>query len=300
MFVKIFRHFFYAHEETHDLGMAKLERLKVCIKALSDLNKFFCKELSAPFTKIYSFLNFLSLDNKKFKTENKGENFWELSSLKLSEKGFESFEAQANYLLQPLCAALATSRVFLDKFDSEKKIFGESSYIYKALSLFSIAEIALTILYLARKSIKAKKSWISLVKLYSKENTFSQDLKTQAYQTILEVQSAALKFFPFIAKKQWIPYIKIAQTCVNLLKVPSKLDKYSLKVKKAQQDYEAAIFTKLKELDTKKDLNEFLKEYKSLYQQVVQSSNTFLLIAFFKALQERELSLKATSCMQSF
>jgi len=294
MIVEIFRYFFYASAEKHDIDVAKLERIKVCTKALSDLNKLVCKDISAPFTKVYSFLNFLSFDNKKFKKESMGEKFWEFSFLKPSEKGFDSLEAQTNYLLQPLCVALAISRFFLEKFDGEKKMFGESSLIYKALNLSYIAEAALTTLYLARKSLTAKKSWLSLVKLLSTENTFSQASKTQAYQTFLDVQSAALKFFPFIAPLQWTSYIKVAQTCVNLLKVPAKLDKHSKKVEKAFSNYEKFIFDQLNQIDSKaKDLKGFLEEYKYLYKEAAQSSNTTLLMAFLKTLQEKELSLKA-------
>jgi hypothetical protein len=293
MIVEIFRYFFNACAEKHDVDSAKLERIKICIKALADLNKLVCKDVATPLARIYSFLNFLSFDNKKFKKEHKGDKFWGFSFLKPNEKGFDSFEAQANYLLQPLCVALATSRFFLEKLDNENKIFGESSLIYKALNLSSIAEVALTTLYLTRKSLTAKNSWLSLVKLHSEENKFSQALKTQAYQTFLDVQSAALKFCPFITPLSWTSYIKIAQTCVNLLKVPAKLDNYSEKVEKALIKYEKSIFDKLKQLETKSnDLQGFLVDYISLYEKAAHSSNITLLMAFLKTLQDKEDYLK--------
>lgn len=290
MLVKNFRIFFPATAEKNDLDFTKLEKYKTYVKAFESLAKLFCKEISTPFSKIYSLINYLTFENKKNEHEASGQDFFDTSKITYDEKGFELLEAQANLLLQPIFVLSAISQQILSTTrNGEKDFFKVAANEISNLS-FS-ASWALNVLLIVRTTLTAKKSIVKLQETLKKKDITKKELTRQIYDTFLDVASFVMKISEKITPKWCSQPLKTAQSVVNLLKTPAKLKKQKVKEEKALNRFEASIKYQLEQLSCRKlSSKDFLKEFKRLYNQIENSSNCEILLCFKNALQSQSFA----------
>lgn len=289
MIIEKFREFFSVSYEKHAMQIAQLDLFKLWCKASSDINHLCCKQLSAPFSKVYTFLNYLSFDNQKYIKTIQQKKFWGLDRISLSESGYDALEEQAQLLLQPLSLSLWIAQLGLEFFSSKNKKSESNSLLQHVVTLSSAISSTLSMLVLTRQALSTKKSTLNLKKIWHQEKSFAKHLQKQLIETFLDVCGFSLKLTSCINPAWCKSTIKTAQCCINLLKIPEKLNKQHKKIEKAILNYESATLEELKQLCAK-DLprQEFIPEFFEIFEKVSKSTNPELLIQF-KDILEKEL-----------
>ena len=289
MFVEKFREFFSVSHEKHAVQIAQLDLFKLWCKAASDINQLICKQLSVPFSKTYAVLNFLSFDNQKYIKTIQQKKFWGLDRISLSESGYDALEEQAQLLLQPLSVSLWVAQLGLEYFSSKNTKSAINSLLQHVCTLSSAISSSLSMLVLTRQALSTKKSTNALKKSWLQEKSFTKPLQKQILETFLDVCGFSLKLTSCISPTWCKSTIKTVQCCINLLKIPEKLNKQHKKIEKAIVNYESAALEQLRQLCAKElPKQEFIHEFFQIFQKISKSTNVELL-THFRDILEKEL-----------
>lgn len=268
MFVENFRKFFPVFSEKHDLDMSRLEQVKTYIKTISHAAKLVSKDVATPFVKAFSFLNYLSFENKKFKNED----FWNLKKIELSEKGFNALEEQGNMALQPLWLSCVLAQVVLHHLGDNEIVKTADSYLGCCAFITSQALLGI---YLVRKGLSANKSLKQLKKTWTDSTQTTKAKFKQLYDSMLDVNSFVLKVSTLFAPPCFKKALNIACSCINLAKAPKTISKTAMKTESAKKAWEEKLALEARALLEKPcSLNEFILDYKRLYQEVATSNNS--------------------------